>query len=496
MNMNLLQRKYLVYGLFALMIVVRFWHFGDTVDLPHNWRQYDTKQYIEGYYYDDAPFMQPTVCWMGDHKTLVLEFPLPEYLVAQLYKVFGPHLWVARAFFLLFFVLSAVYLYKLLRLVFDQNYVPEIATALYGFAPLSLFYSRAIHIDFFALAFAFAMLYFLLKAIKIQSLKWLLIAVVCACVAFLVKAPYVFYLALPALVIAFREKQVKWLLIRSVLFLVPVVLLVWWNRYSQAMNEQVPDWYFIPSFNKFTDMWYWYFGTMEQRMQLSNWITIATRIFEEITGVLGLILIVLGIVFVKKDNRYWFAVSWLVGTIVYAAVFFNLNVHHDYYQLPFVASTTILAAMGLQWIIDRIPKTKPALLVAVVLPVFVAVESFRYAETHYYGTEPQFDKIAAEVRKHTKRTDRVIVAFGGLSPQCPLILQPAGRYGWSVPEKQLNLFVLRNLIRQGKANRLAIVYDGYFTGEFQQFFESMENKVGIPIDKKGKALYLCDLKPF
>lgn len=494
--MNLLQRKYGVFALFILMIIVRFWHFGETVDLPHNWRQYDTKQYIEGYYYDNAPFTQPTVCWMGDHKTLVLEYPLPEYLVAQLYKVFGPHLWVARAFFLLFFALSAVYFYKALRLVFDQNYVPEIATAFYGFAPLSLFYSRAIHIDFFALAFAFAMLYFLLKAVKSQSMKWFVVSVICASIAFLVKAPYVFYLALPVLVVVFREKQFKWLLLRSAMFILPVALLVWWNRYSQATNERIPDWYFIPSFNKFTDMWYWYFGTMEQRMQLANWTTIAVRILEEITGVLGLVLVGIGVIFTRKDHRYWFAMLWFVGTVVYAFIFFNLNVHHDYYQLPFVASLAILSAMGVQWIIDRVPAGKAALVAGVMLPVIGAVESFRYAETHYYSTEPQFDKIAAEVRKHTKRSDRVIVAFGGLSPQCPLILQPAGRYGWSIPEKQLNLFVLRNLIREGKANRLAIVYDGYFTGEFQQFFEAQENKVGIPIDKKGKALYLCDLKPF
>ena len=76
----------------------------------------------------------------------------------------------------------------------------------------------------------------------------------------------------------------------------------------------------------------------------------------------------------------------------------------------------------------------------------------------------------------------------------PTHLQPAHRYGWSVPNMQLNQFLIRNLVKEGKATRLAIVYDGYFTGEFQLFFESMENKVGVPIDDKGKALYMCDLK--
>jgi hypothetical protein len=105
-----------------------------------------------------------------------------------------------------------------------------------------------------------------------------------------------------------------------------------------------------------------------------------------------------------------------------------------------------------------------------------------------------FDKIALEIKKHSKPDDLVIVSFGGLTPQCPLILQPANRYGWSIPGANLNTFLIRNLVKEGKATRLAVVYDGYFTGEFQLFFEGMENKVGVPLDDKGKALYMCDLK--
>lgn len=488
------QRKIILVGILFLITIVRFFHFEGTIDLPHNWRQYDTNQYIDGYYYNDAPFMEPTVCWMGGHKTLVLEFPLPEYLVAKLYSVFGPHLWVARTFFLLFFVLAAYYFYKVLRVIFEDNWVPELATIVFGFAPLSLFYSRAIHIDFFALAFAFGMLYYVLIAVRDKSWKSLMWAVVFSIIAFLEKAPYTFYLLFPALVYILQQKSFKWFLPRSLLFVIPVIALYWWNSYSRTTNELIPDWYFIPSFNKFTDMWYWYFGTWEQRTNSANWITILERLRFEILGLSGIALLIVGLVFTKKNRAYWWSLSWLIGTILYVCIFFNLNVHHNYYQMPFIASLAIFVAMGVQRLIDFLPKKAIKMTVAIVLPAIFVVESMRYAETNYYTTEPMFDKIALEIKKHSKPDDLVIVSFGGLTPQCPLILQPANRYGWSIPGTNLNTFLIRNLVKEGKATRLAVVYDGYFTGEFQLFFEGMENKVGVPLDDKGKALYMCDLK--
>lgn len=139
--MKRLNINYKIPSIIVFLMLFRVFHLGGSIDSPNAWRQFDTNQYIEGYYYDDAPFLAPTVCWMGGHKTLILEFPLPEYAVAQLYKIFGPHLIVARLFFLLFFVLAMVYLYKSLRLVFD-NWVPEFAVLIAGTMPLALYYSK------------------------------------------------------------------------------------------------------------------------------------------------------------------------------------------------------------------------------------------------------------------------------------------------------------------------------------------------------------------
>ncbi len=491
--MRLLKIDYKLPAIIALLVLFRLLHLGGTVDSPHAWRQYDTKQYIEGYYYDDVAFLEPSVCWMGAHKTLILEFPLPEYMVAQLYKIFGPEVPVARLFFLLFFVLAMVYFYKTLQLLFT-DWVPEIAVLITGMMPLSLYYSRAIHIDFFAIAFSMAMLYFTMKAIRNKHLSSLIIAACCAIIAFLVKAPYAFYLAIPILVFAYQERQLKWFLWRAPMFLVSIVFLLIWVKFTKATNAKIPDWDFIPNFNKFTEMWYWYFGTMRQRSYWQTWALIGTRIHTEILGIVGSILLVIGLFFYQKVKNYWWTLSLVFGTLLYMAVFFNLNLIHDYYQLPFTLCCGILIAMGLQKLVQwsRLNSTNMRAYAGVLCLLFIA-ESVVHSEGNYYEKNKSIDVVSSEVRKFSKRTDLIIISYGGLTPQCPLILQPAGRYGWSIPSHDFKPEMAYKLWKEAGATKLAIVYGGYFEGELQHFYEAMPNKKSVLLDDKGTVLYLCDL---
>ena len=129
-----------------------------------------------------------------------------------------------------------------------------------------------------------------------------------------------------------------------------------------------------------------------------------------------------------------------------------------------------------------------------ILVLLVGLEGVYYAETTYYERDEDFEKVALEIRKNSSPDDLVIVCFGGLSPQCPLILQPANRFGWSIPIHDMTPELIYRLYKEAGATRLAVVYDGYFSGEFQFFFEAMQEKIGVPLDDKGKALYMCKLK--
>lgn len=486
-------KKYRLAIIVVFLLCARLFHMGETIDTPHAWRQYDTKQYIDAYYHENVSFLEPAVCWMGGHKTLALEFPLPEFLAAQLYKIFGPQLWVSRTFFLLFFLISVVFLYKSLKLVFS-DIIPEISVLIYGLMPLSLYFSRAIHIDFFVFAFVFAMLYYSMLAIRNEKFWQLFIALICATIAFLVKAPYVFYFSLPILMFAIHEGKFNWFIKRSILFAVPVLLLWKWTSYTKALNLEVPDWSFVPNFNNFTEMWYWYFGTWDQRTNLTNWSTIGGRILWEVLGYTGSILMVIGLVFTPKNRQFYWTLTLFFGTAIYGLIFFNLNLIHNYYQLPFTVCCALIMALGIQWIVNYISKnSKTRMIIIVVILGSVAFEGIQYAESNYYNRNEGMEHIAEQIRIHTKQEDLIIVSFGGLSPQCPLLLQPAGRYGWSVPIHDITPKLIFDLWKTGDANKLAVVYNGYFEGEFKVFFEAMKNKIGIPLNNNGQVLYICDL---
>jgi hypothetical protein len=163
-------RRRLLYLLFclALLLATRAGHLTGPVDEPHSWRQCDTAYYALDFHREGIDLFHPAVCWMGGHRTLALEFPLPEALMALAFDLFGFHLAVARLVTLLFFCGSAVYLFLLVRRLFGERAAWP-ALAVYLVLPLGQFYSRALHVDFSAVFFAHAMAWHLLRGYERRS---------------------------------------------------------------------------------------------------------------------------------------------------------------------------------------------------------------------------------------------------------------------------------------------------------------------------------------
>jgi len=78
-----------------LLFALRFLHFGPELDAPHDWRQSDTAWYILDFFRNGIDLLHPAVCWMGASDTVVLEFPLPEAMVAMVWQLFGEFMPVA-----------------------------------------------------------------------------------------------------------------------------------------------------------------------------------------------------------------------------------------------------------------------------------------------------------------------------------------------------------------------------------------------------------------
>lgn len=420
-----------------LFISARFFHFGSEIDLPHDWRQCDTAHYIRAYYENGVDLLHPSVCWMGNRDTLALEFPLPEAVVALGYHVTGESIPFARIIFLIFFSLSAFYLYRFIHLLWGTD-LARISTLVYLAAPLSLFYSRAVHIDFFVIWCTHAMVYYFLRALITGRGNDMLWSSGFATLAFLIKAAYPFYWVIPLLYYTWHLKKLRWLGFRSAVFILPVALFLWWQKQVYTINNSSPDWSYILHYHKMVQSPGWYFGHWAYRLQAYPWYILLQRGIAEVTGFIGIIFFSIGLYKVRLVTHAAFVLAWLAGTLVYILVFFNLNVVHNYYQIPWLAPASLLIAMG----ISHLPISRGWKVVCTIL---VIVFNFLYAETHYYQVPLDQVEIGQIIRKNTPDKALVIITYDNMDCRDPRILYRAHRRGWSVEETALNGEVLSRL---------------------------------------------------
>lgn len=481
-------KKSLFIILFSLGVLIRFFHLGDHIESPHTWRQSDTANYIWDFYNNGIDLLSPSVCWMGDHKTVILEFPISEAFVALSYTVFGPSHTNAKICFLLLFLGSCVYFYKLIHHFFNHD-ITRIITLVYLFAPLSQFYSRAIHIDYSELMFVFAMVYYYLKGIKNSSYINLIVGSIFATLAFITKAPYAVFFSIPLLAYILINKQILFVLKRMYIFLVPVGVFIAWQNYVFTVNDAVPDWIFIPGFKKFTYSPGWYYGDLSQRMDVENWDLILSRLFNEILGYLGLVLFVIGLFFSKQKKLFFY--FWLFALMCYLFIFFNLNRVHNYYQIPFVPIFSVFIGLGINESSKWFQKESVKALVVFSLVLCFALESTYYSEKNYYEIKHLHLDIGAEIQQNTKPNDLIVVNFENIDSKCPNFLYAARRNGWGIPKWGLEGSVLYKLMLEG-ADYFAFVSKVPPMGEIEGFLKE------FPVQKiklRDKyTLYLYETK--
>lgn len=450
--------------LLALLILQRCFHLGETIDGSHSGRQCDTLWYALDIYRNGLDHvLRPGVCWMGAHETLALECPLPEALMALAFRVLGPRLLWARLIVLLSFLGSAWYLHRIVEYLRGRR-TARLATLLYAAMPLALVFSRAVHVDFAAVFCAHAMLYHLVRGYDEGSTRRVALGALFGTLAFLIKAPYAFYLFLPFAFHALRQPKLRALARWSPLLLIMVLAFGTWRWHAGRVNAAAPDWSFIPNYFKFTEMGWWYYGPLSSRLDPRAWLALGRRTVNETCGALGLYLLLIGLIVRPADPRaVGFFRLWFLGVLAYVAIFFNLNVIHDYYQIPFLAPVAFFLALALEWLfLDRagpLTTVRSALPLALTL-LLLAGGYVRTAETYHYAVDHVVVSAGRAIREHTPPDALVI---GSLRRDQawwfdPRLLCRADRRGWAIPLRHLSEAVIGGLAREG-ATHLAIVTD-------------------------------------
>jgi hypothetical protein len=413
-------------------LALRLPHLAGPIDEPHSWRQSDTANYALDLYRDGFDLLRPQVCWSGDYSVLALEFPLHEALIALLYRLFSvDHLW-ARLVTLTFFAGSLLYLFGIVDVVSTRR-LAWLTTLVYSILPLSLFYSRAIHIDFCAVFFAHAMLYHLLRGFEHDRVFDILLGAALGSLGFAIKAPYLFYLYVPLGVFLahrqiWRKPARRWLAI----LVLPVLVFSLWRWNVGRVNAAKPA---LDIYPKFVNRLDWYFGSFNQRLQLGAWLVLIRRLIFDVANPIGTLLLAWGAwgwLRGKRPALRFFFESWALGTIAYVLLFFNLNWAHSYYQIPLLAIASFFIAFCLHSFMKMCAPYGP--IAAWTLLVLLAGSTLWYADVAYYHVDWRVIEAGRIIRERTDKDDLLVVYLydDNFEYSDPRLLYNARRHGWSI----------------------------------------------------------------
>ena len=476
-------------GLGVALAALRLFHLGGPLDDPHSWRQCDTAHYSLDFARHGIDLLHPAVCWLGSHRVLIFEFPLPEALSALLQRAFGPGVVWDRVVALAFFLLATGYFLAIARLVAGRR-AAALATLAWLALPLGQYYSRAAHVDFAATAFAHALLYHALRAMRGRSLPHALAAAAGGALAAMIKAPYVLPL-LPPLALAWLAAPGLAAAALAALPLAGTALaFALWRRHVDAVNGAAPDWSFLPGYYKEVNPVWWYFGDLAQRLRAAGWVRIGQRMLHEVLTPAGVLLAAAGMALraaaAPRPGPRAFAVAWALGTLVFLLVFFPLNVIHDYYQIPFLAPAALFAGLGLDALWRRPP------LGALALLVFVAVAVGHVRVPRYYRVDWLRVEAGAAIAARVPPGDLVAVSDHGSEYSDPRLLFRADREGWALRMQDLTPPLLARLAGLG-ARWLAVVTDPEYPGLAPPAFLAPARTARVPVTHAGRTLGTLEL---
>jgi hypothetical protein len=145
---NIFQRKLIWNVGLAVFIFILFFlnYYNKTVFFRpcsvHQWRQADCLSIAKNYYEEGMHFFQPKIHYQGPVEgKAVSEFPILNYTVAFLWKIFGEHEFLYRLLEYLIFVISMFMLFNTMLWFFRSPIIAFFTVSIFFTSPLLTYYS-------------------------------------------------------------------------------------------------------------------------------------------------------------------------------------------------------------------------------------------------------------------------------------------------------------------------------------------------------------------
>ena len=361
-------RKSLIFALtlaFALAIGIRFY---DLTDLPLDFaptRQLFSALKARGMYYAMLPVNSTIPQWQRDmaihqwQSMQAIEPTVIETITALTYRVVGEHLWVARIYSSLFWVLAGIFLFLLAKELAGISGA-FISLLFYLFLPYGVIASRAFQPDPLMVALIVAGAWAMYRWSNTRTMKWAITAGILSGLAIFVKNVAVFPLAFAAialvleygLVRSIKDKQ-TWVL-ASITILPTTIYTLYGVLMAGFLGQQF-------AFRFFPQLW------PDPAFYL--------RWKGQIDGVVGFGAFAIAVVgvFVAKRREMVFLTGLWVGYFVYGMTFAYHITTHDYYQLPLIPIVALSLAPAAQTLFETAGRLRGGWFARVALSVLITL---------------------------------------------------------------------------------------------------------------------------
>jgi len=465
MNKPFKMNPHIWLGLILLLaLCARTYHITYPLIDMHSFRQTQTAGLIRDFFRQGINLFYPTMNTLGNPGYVILEFPLYQAISAVLYRIFYPDVITARLFTIFCGLLTIVFVYRLTKKFLDEKSA-LFAAFFYAFMPLNIFYQRVPMPDPLTILLSLTMLDFMIEGINNKKNVFLATGIITGSLGLLMKSPYVAPLYLPLIYVTYKqERSFKALLnIRFLLsFFLPLGMLVLWQRHANSVNEVYFSTHGYPFSELYSEVMVklkplnrWYFGTVEQRFQCENYLTILLRIYKEMLSFIGVFSLALGLFAIVKKKVAAFYLIWIAAILLSFMVIFNLNVIHNYYQLPLAPILAIICGAGAAYCVNafRHKLISSFMIVLLIIPFF-------YINTLNSKTLFEQDNNYLEIGKfidsHIEKNAMIATSLPTDDLWYPVLMYYSDRHGFNVSHKRLHKDMIKYL-RDNSVKYLAVV---------------------------------------
>lgn len=387
------------------------------LEVSHNWRQTTVTMVARNFLEVDNNIFFPRIDIAGEKTGITgMEFPLLNYLIYLVAKLFGYQHWYGRLINLLISSFGVWFFYKLVGKYLTRQ------TAFYAAIILIVSiwfqFSRKIMPDTFSMSLIIASIYYGSNYLDNSSRKHALIHLICYVILMslgaLSKLPSGMLLVVFVLFLFNRNILVKRKLVFSVFTIIGVLpVVIWYYYWVPYLVEEYGFLHFFMG-KSFCQ------GFNEIIRNLSETLN---KFYDTALKFIGFVIFVYGLALsiINKDKKIYlvFILTFISFSIFIFKAGFTFS-HHSYYIIPFVPVMALVAGYGLA----AIRHTKIALIILIA----IAIEGIANQQHDFSIKEKdaRLVRLENDLDKVSLPSDLIIINSGNY----PSPMYFAHRRGW------------------------------------------------------------------